>query len=155
MKRKNYRFGLYSDIGAMLIPLFHGFGRIGCFFGGCCYGIPSEFGILYHSPQLPTDQIVTRFPVQLLESGLEFLLFFVLYFFLYKPTGPLQDKVRGHLLEIWLGAYAVIRFLDEFLRGDIIRGVWGPFSTSQWISLAVILFFIIKWTMSTKKTAKA
>jgi hypothetical protein len=32
------------------------------------------------------------------------------------------------------------RFLLEFLRGDIDRGFWGPFSTSQWLSLLVLLF---------------
>ena len=30
----------YLDKIAFCIPLGHGFGRIGCFCGGCCYGIP-------------------------------------------------------------------------------------------------------------------
>ena len=36
--------------------------------------------------------------------------------------------------------YAVERFLIEYLRGDEIRGVYGLFSTSQWIS--IILLFV-------------
>ena len=36
------------DIYAVLVPLFHGFGRIGCFFGGCCYGVESPFGFTVH-----------------------------------------------------------------------------------------------------------
>lgn len=30
-------------------PLFHAFGRIGCFFGGCCYGVPCSWGIIMGS----------------------------------------------------------------------------------------------------------
>lgn len=152
VRRKGYRLALYSDIAAMTIPLFHGFGRIGCFFGGCCYGIPAAHGILYHSPQL--SEAVVRFPVQLLESGLEFMLFGLLYLVLYRPQGPLQNKVRGHLLPIYLTSYALIRFLDEFLRGDVIRGHLGPLSTSQWISLAILAVLLIKWTVRIRQSRK-
>ena len=153
VRRKGYRMNLYSDIIAMFMPLFHGFGRIGCFFGGCCFGIPSRFGILYHSPHIPESEVVTRFPVQLLESGLLFLLFAGIYLILYRPNGRLQQKVRGHLLEIYLATYAVIRFLDEFLRGDRIRGIWGPLSTSQWISLTILLVLAIRLMIRRGRTA--
>jgi hypothetical protein len=33
------------------------------------------------------------------------------------------------------------RCLLEFLRGDIDRGLWGSFSTSQWLSLLALLVF--------------
>ena len=49
-----------------------------------------------------------------------------------------------HLLEVYLASYAVFRFVLEFWRADDIRGIFGPFSTSQWISLAILLFLIIK-----------
>ena len=150
VRHKKYRLSLYADISAMALPLFHTFGRIGCFFGGCCYGIPWEHGILYHSPEIPAGQIVRRFPVQLLESALVFLLFLTLYFVFYRVTPKSSEKqksrtnrFRGHLLELYLGSYSVIRFLDEFLRGDAIRGHLGPFSTSQWISLVTLIGLVI------------
>lgn len=31
------------DVMAVCVPLFHTFGRIGCFLGGCCYGLPCSF----------------------------------------------------------------------------------------------------------------
>ena len=31
--------GQLFDVYAVLVPLFHVFGRIGCFLGGCCYGV--------------------------------------------------------------------------------------------------------------------
>lgn len=39
--------------------------------------------------------------------------------------------------------YGIIRFNMEFLRGDGIRGIYFSLSTSQWISLALILGGVI------------
>ena len=41
-------------------------------------------------------------------------------------------------LYVYLAAYGVIRFSLEFLRGDLIRGIYGALSTSQWISIGLI-----------------
>lgn len=160
VKRKKYRMALYTDIAAMTLPLFHGFGRIGCFFAGCCYGVPWEHGILYHSPNLSAAETVNRFPVQLLESALLFLLFFGLYFFCYRTTEKSSqaqlrrcELLRGKLLMVYLGLYAVLRFLDEFLRGDAIRGHLGPFSTSQWISLLIVGIIVIRCLKDRRRQA--
>ncbi len=126
-------FAAYADIAAPAIPLFHAFGRIGCFLGGCCYGIPWEGGITYTRALSPEANGVARFPVQLLESALLFALFFLLAA-LFR-----RGALRGKLLALYLAVYAVLRFLLEFLRGDAIRGVYFGLSTSQWISLAILL----------------
>lgn len=136
--RKDVR--TYLNAYAPGLALFHAFGRIGCFLGGCCYGIE------YHGPfsvHFPESAILgyanadiadfTRFPVQLLESGLEFLLCLFLVILLIK----FGNKIS--LIKIYLFTYSIIRFSDEFLRGDYIRGFWGPFSTSQWISLIIFI----------------
>ena len=36
--------GLLTDLFACAVPLFHAFGRVGCFLGGCCYGVPCRWG---------------------------------------------------------------------------------------------------------------
>lgn len=123
----------YMDIMAFCIPLFHGFARIGCFLGGCCYGVECRYGFVFHHSPDTTANGVTRFPVQLLESGLEFVLFAVILV-LYS-----KRKKRGKLMYVYLLSYAVIRFCDECLRGDKMRGFVGPFSTSQFISLLVLI----------------
>lgn len=122
-----------------VFPLFHGIARIGCALTGCCYGIEYHgfFAMTYTKEQIVagrTDDLTdfTRFPVQLLEAALNIALF-ALLLAVYLRT---RDKYS--ITRIYLAAYALIRFLDEFLRGDAVRGIWGPFSTSQWISLAVI-----------------
>lgn len=112
----------FTDIFAVIIPLVHGFGRIGCFFAGCCYG---RF--------VPGTMI--SFPVQLLESGVLFLLALFLF------VGFMKNQ--RHLLFGYLFSYAMIRFFLEYLRGDTIRGYFGIFSTSQWICIGIGILSII------------
>ncbi|MCR5520704.1 MAG: prolipoprotein diacylglyceryl transferase [Lachnospiraceae bacterium] len=108
--------------------LFHGFGRIGCFCVGCCYGIEVErLGFVMDG--------VRRFPIQLLESVFEFLMFFMLLF-IGKRTE--QKKKSPKLSFYYLMVYSIVRFNLEFLRGDEIRGFFGPLSTSQWIALMIL-----------------
>lgn len=39
-------------------------------------------------------------------------------------------------------AYAIFRFCIEFLRGDVIRGIFLVFSTAQWVSLAIVIYYV-------------
>ena len=123
----------YLDIMSFCIPLFHGFARIGCFLGGCCYGIESEFGLEYHNAILVSANGVRRFPVQLLESSCNFILFGFLLVMFQK------NRLSNRLIYIYLILYSIIRFFDEFLRGDAIRGHIGALSTSQFISVIVLI----------------
>ncbi len=139
---------VYSDIIVPIVPLFHCFGRIGCFLGGCCYGIESPFGFTVHENELvPGLSGVQRFPVQLLEAFLNLLLFFLLYYFLKK------GMLKGKLFATYLIIYSIIRFFDEFLRGDTYRGFLFGLSTSQIISIllftASLIFLIVKKYKST------
>ena len=133
-KVKKLSFGDYSDIGAMAIPLFHFFGRIGCFLSGCCYGVEWEHGLTYEHSIVASANGVPRFPVQLVEAGLNLLLFFVL-FYLYK-----KGKAHRRILALYLLIYPVYRFILEYFRGDSYRGFLFGLSTSQLIS--IILFII-------------
>lgn len=128
---------LYVDLAVLAIPLFHFFGRLGCFFSGCCYGVACRFGVVYHYSQAPGANGLTRFPVQLVEAGLNLLLF-VLLFMLLK-TG----RLKGKLLCVYLLIYSTARFLLEFVRGDEIRGHIGVFSTSQLISIVLFSVTVI------------
>ncbi len=122
----------FYDIFAITIPLFHVFGRIGCFFGGCCYGKESSFGfIAENNPLVPELGGVRRFPVALAEA-LGNLLIWALLMLLWK-----KKKANGMLTDIYLCIYSALRFNLEFLRGDRIRGIFWGLSTSQWISLTV------------------
>ncbi|MCD8013840.1 MAG: prolipoprotein diacylglyceryl transferase [Lachnospiraceae bacterium] len=120
-------------------PLFHGFGRIGCFLAGCCYGKEltqtiTLFGIFS----------IDRIPVQLIESAFEFFLFSVLLFADHKNN--VDD-----LLRVYLISYAVFRFFIEFLRGDELRGFLFGISTSQWISIAIIVYYFTRMLLRSKE----
>lgn len=130
--RKKHLSARYLDVAAIGIPLFHVFGRLGCFFSGCCFGIESSVGFVYHYSLIPSANSVRRFPVQLLEAAFNACLCLVLYSLFRKK------KLEGRLLSAYLFAYPTFRFFDEFLRGDAYRGIWFGLSTSQWISLLLI-----------------
>ena len=134
------------DVYSCSVPLFHAFGRIGCFLGGCCYGIESSFGFTAHGNEFSPDvNDVNRFPVQLLESFLNVLLFVALVIVLRKGL------LRGNIIWLYGLIYSVIRFSDEFLRGDVIRGFVLGLSTSQWIS---IFIFVLSTAMLIRYAVK-
>ena len=123
---------------SVVIPLFHGFGRIGCYFAGCCYGKKSDgwFAIPYRT--VVTGYIwENRIPVQLAEAVFEFMLFFFLLY-LYKKKA--SDNSETSLLSFYLCFYSIWRFGIEFLRGDEQRGVFGVLSFSQIICICIIIW---------------
>lgn len=147
----------YGSIFAVGLTLAHSFGRIGCFFSGCCYGIEYD-GFLSISYKTAIDAFTPLntklLPVQLIESALLFILFGVLLFIYLK-----KDKPSKLVITIYLICYPAIRFIIEFFRGDIERGTLGIFSTSQWISIIIIVVFtcvlvidLVKKKKSNKKS---
>ena len=125
------------DIYAVVLPLGHAFGRIGCFFSGCCYGMPYDgwLSFTYTTALDPATPIgVPLLPVQLIEAALLFALFGVLLFCYLKFPNK-----RGVCSLIYASGYAVMRFILEFFRYDAERGGFLGLSTSQWISVAIII----------------
>lgn len=130
MKRENI-----LDVYAVLIPLFHTFGRIGCFLAGCCYGIESEFGFTVYDNHLnPSINGVNRLPIQLIEAGCNLLIFFVILYLFKKSV--MSDR----LVYVYMLIYPPVRFVLEFFRGDEYRGIYLGLSTSQWISIGLVIF---------------
>lgn len=120
----------YLDLGFPSVALAQGFGRIGCFLAGCCYGKESDIPIaitFHHSDFAPND--VPLLPTQLISSAGDFLLFFALIY-LSKRL-----KKHGQLSFVYIMLYSVGRFVIEFFRGDMIRGRVGAISTSQFIGI--------------------
>lgn len=136
-KLKNRGFGELADPIAISIPLFHSFGRIGCFFAGCCYGIESNSWLAISYKISEEDKAVRRIPVQLIEAGFELCLCGLLCMLFWRFEKHKEKKQC--LLDTYLIVYALFRFLIEFLRGDTIRGVYRFFSFSQIVSLMLVL----------------
>lgn len=124
------------------MPLFHVFGRVGCFLAGCCYG--RELA----GPLTVGPLELTRVPVQLMEALAELFLFALLM--LLERKAPGADPLR-----VYLTLYALIRFCDEFLRGDTVRGIFFGLSTAQWISLMILAVYAAKLFLPPKKPSPA
>ena len=120
------------NLVAPAIPLFHAFGRIGCFMSGCCYGLELKNPITF----LGWIQF-NRIPTQLIEAVFETLLFIILIIWQNK------DKKKD-FLKIYLITYSIFRFLIEFFRGDEVRGFLFGFSTSQIISMSIWIYYSFK-----------
>ena len=133
-----------GDLLCVAIPLGHAFGRIGCFFYGCCYGKLSGSALAVAFPrgspawyeQLHAGQIASTaaqslpvLPTQLFEAAANLALFAALFLFF--------RRFRRGTAALYLIGYALIRFAMEGLRGDP-RAAIGPFSISQTISLALL-----------------
>lgn len=147
-RKAKLNFMQYFDLIIPSVALAQGVGRIGCFLAGCCYGLETSgwYGVVFPESSFAPSG-VPLIPIQLISSGLDFLLFFILVFFAKKK------KVHGQVAALYLLLYSGGRFVLEFYRGDLIRGNVGMLSTSQFI--AIILFVIsIGMMMVTLKKQK-
>lgn len=145
----------YCDAIVPTLPLAHAIGRMGCFFAGCCYGrvTDSWIGMSFPSAVTGLAEGVKVIPTQLIEAGANLLVFLFLLWFTRKR------RVGATTLFVYLIIYGVERFLIEYLRGDEIRGIFGAFSTSQWISLGLVVLsaagLIITKIVSNKRSKAA
>ena len=149
-KKYGWDFMHYFNVLIPCVALAQGFGRIGCFFAGCCYGIETDSAIGVHFPAgslCPVDHAVI--PTQLIMSLGDFIIFAILYYNLKKGKG-LQNNASLYLM-----LYSAGRFAVEFIRGDINRGFVGVLSTSQFISIfAFLLGFYLFMSGKNKKEEK-
>ena len=120
-----------------MIPIMHAFGRVGCFFAGCCYGRPYKgFGAVTFPEGSQGPSGVSLFPVQLVEAVIVLIIAIVLLWLQIK-------KDFYYTIETYLLAYSVVRFILEFFRYDAIRGEAFGLSTSQWISIVVFIGTVV------------
>lgn len=129
------------DLAGIYAPLIQGFGRIGCFCAGCCYGVEcsSWWAITYTHPLSLAPLGIPLCPVQLLNAAALIGLFLLCYFL------PLS-RVPG---VTGLSAFAgllLIRFMGDFWRGDA-SGIAGfgdfMFSVHQLVSFALLACVLV------------
>lgn len=147
-------FMKYFDLVMPSVALAQGFGRIGCFLAGCCYGkeTTSAFHIIFENSSYAPNH-VALLPTQLISSGLDFLNALFLIWFARRK------KADGQVAGLYLICYSVGRFILEYFRGDLERGSVGILSTSQFIAIftaviGVLLFVICPRWKKTEQEEK-
>ena len=160
---KRERFLPMADMLSVVVPLGHAFGRIGCFFNGCCYGkqTDSAFGVSFpamspawceqvreHLIPSTADKALPVLPTQLFEAAGCLVIFAIVLAVYLKSNRPASDgspaekKAAGLSAAVYLASYGVLRFLLELLRGDPRAAVLG-LSIGQTISLGVFLVGLV------------
>ena len=138
-------FNLYAKNLIFLVPLLHGIWKIGCFMGGCCYGIPyGGPGSVTYLEGVKAPAGIELFPIQLLESGISFVMTAILY------VKGRKKQWKYPVLE-YIGCYAVIRFCIEFFRWNETKWL---LSDAQMTSLGCIIVVALCYCLKERNIAK-
>jgi phosphatidylglycerol:prolipoprotein diacylglycerol transferase len=145
-KMKKVDYLEMADFFAPLASLSHAFGRLGCFFSGCCYGSLCD---------LPWS-IEGRHPTTLYLSGGELLIFAYLIFFEKKIKAMDRPDLKGAVFVKWVLLHSLMRLIVEYYRDDF-RGafyslpLFGRLSVSQVVCVFLILLCGIFFAGKIKK----
>jgi phosphatidylglycerol---prolipoprotein diacylglyceryl transferase len=126
-----------ADLISPLIALGLFFGRIGCFFAGCCYGKETflPWAVVFNNPDSLARLNVPLHPTQLYDAANGLAIFFFLNWMEKKKTSD------GQIFWLFLFLYAITRFFIEIFRGDPRGFLFRDFlSTSQAIGILLVIF---------------
>ena len=136
-KIKDIRFFTYFDLLAPSVALAQAFGRLGCFFAGCCYGKETSLpiGIVF-----PENSFAPA-GVPLLPTQ----------FVLIRMTGKM--RYQGDVGALYLMLYGIGRFCVEFLRTNEQGGLFG-LTTAQLISIVFMIVSILLFARNKRAADK-
>jgi phosphatidylglycerol:prolipoprotein diacylglycerol transferase len=126
-----------ADLISPLIALGLSFGRIGCFFAGCCYGKETSlpWAVVFRNRDSLARLNVPLHPTQLYDAvnGLAI--------FLFLSWMEKRKTFDGQIFWLFLFLYATTRFFIEIFRGDPRGFLFGDLlSTSQAIGILLAIF---------------
>ena len=158
LRRESVPMRQGADIAGIGICVGLVFGRIGCFLGGCCFGVHTDhpFGLRFpsFSPasesqwregllSAPSLESLPVHPTQLYEAiGCLAIVAFLLWL---RP----RKRFQGQVILAFIALYAILRFVLEFWRADE-RGEFLGLSTSQALGIAAVALVAILWTRWSK-----
>ena len=155
MRRRYLPVFKTMDAFAPGLAVGHAIGRLGCFSAGCCWGVPTHlpWAVTFTNPR--ANQLVgvplgePLHPTQLYESLGELIIFALLYSRFLRPHR------EGSIISLYFVLYGMLRFLLEFVRfhDQQSNPLTGPFSTEQWISLALVAAGISYWLFARNRQA--
>lgn len=125
-----------GDSFALPLALALSVGRCGCFFHGCCYGVPTQlaWGVDFGDG-------IPRHPTQIYESLFHFSMALVLIQIIRS------GRLLNQRLKFYLIAYGMYRFLTEYIRPEpeYMLGL----TYFQCVALVLIFGLAIQWIHET------
>jgi len=139
------------DSIAVHAPLLQSIARVGCFFAGCCHGVPTHlaWGFTYTDPDSMAPLYTSLHLTQLYSAATLFAIFLLLYYVVqYYVSKP------GQLFAIYLLFISGERFCIDFWRADRIflpsllpilstQASMAPISIHQFIALLIFVSALI------------
>lgn len=130
-------------------PFLQSISRLGCFFAGCCHGLPTNlpWGVMYEHPDSLAPLHVMMHPTQIYSSMSLMIIFIILYLFDKR-----QNNKPGQISTLYIMLTSIERFTVEFWRGDTISSITPDciqfLSVQQMLALtlfmsALLTFFFI------------
>ena len=118
------------------IAIAHALGRFGCFWAGCCYGKPAEWGIAcahgYNGDLKMNMDGVKVIPTQLFEMSFLIVLAAVMAFLYFRYK-------FNYNFAVYSVAYGIFRFTIEFFRADYRGKFIGSVTPSQFWGIVMVL----------------
>lgn len=124
-----------GDYFAIPIAIAVAFGRVGCFFSGCCFGTLTEVPWGIHFPTAQDPPGVLRHPTQLYEATFHGLAIAALLWSEHK------DLLKGHRLTAYLFCYLVYRFVTEWIRPEPV--LIGSLTSYQVACIILLMLLIV------------
>lgn len=159
-RRRAVNLTALLDFVVTSVPLAHAFGRVGCFFNGCCYGRPGELPWCVRFPRESLvwwnhvqEGLIHRHgaaslpvhPTQLYEAAFNLALYGLV------AVHFRRRRRDGTTLALYLLVYPVGRFLLEFVRGHD-RVFVGGLSMAQCVSLGLFALGLgVAWRARTSR----
>ncbi|MGB9627819.1 MAG: prolipoprotein diacylglyceryl transferase [Thermodesulfobacteriota bacterium] len=139
MKLYGLPFLKLSDMVSPSIAFALFWGKIGCFFAGCCYGKETSlpWGVVFKNPNSLARLNVSLHPVQLYEALMG------LGLFIYLSSKEKKKVFDGQIFFLLILLYSICRFFLEIFRGDP-RGflIGNSLSISQGLGIILVIISI-------------
>ncbi|MEM9827579.1 MAG: prolipoprotein diacylglyceryl transferase family protein [Planctomycetota bacterium] len=131
-----------GDSFAVPVAVTIAIGRLGCFWAGCCYGKPTDVA---WAAVFPSVDSLPRHPAQIYESAFHLTAAGIL-------VAAQRDGIaKGHLIKIYIVAYAVFRFFSEFYRDEPIVAL--NMTLYQGLAIFIATLFGIIWYRDARRGA--
>ncbi len=122
-----------TDVVVPLLSIGQAFGRIGCIFGHCCYGVEVTNKALHWFPIALKIGGSYYYATNFYEAILDFCLFIGLTILLRK------QKITGLNTFAYMVGYGLIRFVLEAFRADAQTLYLGSYPVSQLLSIILVV----------------